>query len=177
MGVFEPNTVHQQCTSTINDKQARLNFIANWKKNVEIQANGWADNRTSQSKYFQLLEWHAEIAEYLVATGNAIQLSQGSDLSTALDPRWPIIGPHFEPLTYLHQALREAAPQIDPELSYLKPCYVVHWLFHEALRRCPKCHSKRLEKNGWNPNGPREVHGLFHEEMALGIQLRLKSMS
>lgn len=107
-----------------------------------------------------------------MATVNAIRSSQGSDLSTALDPRWPIIGPEFEPPTYLHQVLREAAPQIDPELTYLKPCYVVHWIFHEVLRRCPKCHGKRLERNGWNPSGPREVHGLFREEMALGIQLR-----
>ncbi|KAI1782077.1 hypothetical protein LXA43DRAFT_1069364 [Ganoderma leucocontextum] len=172
MGVFEPDSVRQQCAATIDDKKARLKFITTWKKNVECQAKGWAQHRDSQSKHFLLLLWHADIAEYLTATANAICSSQGSDLSVALDPRWPLIGPLFEPPSYLHQILREVTPQIEPDITYLKVCYVVHWIFHDVLRRCPKCHSRRLERNGWNPSGPREVHGLFCEETALGIQLR-----
>ncbi len=193
MGIFEPNSVRQQCASTIDDKKQRAKFVTGWKKSVSLsilknptlflltingvykaerRAKGWAEHRDSQSKHFQLLLWHAEITEYLIATANVLRSPQGSDLSSALDLRWPIIGPEFEPPTYLYQALREAAPQIDPEIAYLKPCYVVHWIFHDVLRRCPKCHGRRLEKNGWNPSGPREVHGLFCEEMALGIQLR-----
>ncbi|KAI1782451.1 hypothetical protein LXA43DRAFT_905766, partial [Ganoderma leucocontextum] len=139
---------------------------------AERRAKGWAEHRNSQSKHFMLLLWHADIAEYLIATANAIHSSQGSDLSVALDPLWPAVGPLFEPPTYLHQFLREVTPQIEPEITYLKSCYAVHWIFHDALRRCPKCHGKRLERNGWNPSGPREVHGLFREETALGIQLR-----
>ncbi|KAI1784483.1 hypothetical protein LXA43DRAFT_901566, partial [Ganoderma leucocontextum] len=139
---------------------------------AERRAKGWAEHRDSQSKHFMLLLWHADIAEYLIATANAIHSSQGSDLSVALDPLWPAVGPLFEPPTYLHQFLREVTPQIEPEITYLKSCYAVHWIFHDALRRCPKCHGKRLERNGWNPSGPREVHGLFREETALGIQLR-----
>ncbi|KAI1782041.1 hypothetical protein LXA43DRAFT_906973, partial [Ganoderma leucocontextum] len=118
------------------------------------------------------LQWITDITEYLIATGNAIRSAGGSDLSGALDPLWPMVGPSFEPPTYLHQVLREVTPDIEPDLTYLKGCYAVHWIFHDALRRCPKCHGKNLERNGWNPSGPREVHGLFREEMAIGIQLR-----
>ncbi len=129
-------------------------------------------HRDSQSKYLLLLLWIAEITEYLVATANAMRSPQGSEFSVALDPRWPIFDPYFEPPTYLQQALREVDPQIEPDLTYLKGCHAVHWIFYEELRRCPKCHGKRLERNGWNPSGPREVHGLRREEMAIGIQLR-----
>ncbi len=34
MGVFEPNSVRQQCAATIDDKKARLKFVTSWKKNV-----------------------------------------------------------------------------------------------------------------------------------------------
>ncbi|PIL34349.1 hypothetical protein GSI_03124 [Ganoderma sinense ZZ0214-1] len=203
MGVFEPHAVRQQCATTIDDPEAREKFIKSWEKKVsdildslgplgppkwtflltvhrrpqlqaETRSKGWLEQREGQSKHPMLLHWIAEIVEYLVATGKMIQSSQGTDFSVALDPRWPIIGPNFEPPAYLHQALREVDPQVEPDLAYLKPCYVVHWIFHDALRRCPKCgaRGKKLERNGWSPSGPREVHGLFREEMAIGIQFR-----
>ncbi|PIL33642.1 hypothetical protein GSI_04265 [Ganoderma sinense ZZ0214-1] len=172
MGVFEPEYVRQQCAATINDSEERAKFVTTWKKSAERRANGWKNHREHQSKHPLLLEWIAEYAEYLTATANTVQSSQGSDLTVALDPRWPIIGPKAEPPSYLHQFLCQVTPEIEPDTTYLKPCYTVHWLFHDTLRRCPKCNSKRLERNGWNPSGPREVHGLRREEMAIGIQIR-----
>nr|VWO98010.1 Carboxylic ester hydrolase (EC [Ganoderma boninense] len=173
MGVFEPECVREQCAATINDSGARAKFVATWKNSAEQRAKRWKKHRDHQSKHPLLLEWIAEYVEYLTATANAIQSSHGRDHTVALDPRWPIIGPEAEPPTYFHKFLREVTPDIEPETTYLKSCYAVHWIFHDALlRRCPKCNSKRLERNGWNPSGPQEVHGLWREEMAIGIQLR-----
>ncbi|PIL30528.1 hypothetical protein GSI_07228 [Ganoderma sinense ZZ0214-1] len=167
---FEPEIARQQCAAIFEDDEARTKFIETWKQSAEERADSWMDSRDgSQSRHRFLLLWIAEIVEYLVATGKVARSSNGPK---ALDPRWPIYGPYFEPPTYLHQMLREVTPQIGPEITYLKRCYAVHWIFLEALRRCPKCHGKRLERSGWNPSGPREVHGLFREEMAIGIQLR-----
>ncbi|PIL31911.1 hypothetical protein GSI_06615 [Ganoderma sinense ZZ0214-1] len=172
MGIFEPECVRQQCAATINNKEEQLKFIETWKDNAKRRADGWGKHREHQSKHMQLLRWIAKYAEYLTATTNAMQASLMSDDSVALDPRWPIIGPEAEPPTYLHEFFREVTPNIEPETTYLKSCYAVHWIFHDVLRCCPKCKSKRLESSGWNQSGPREVHGLFREGMAISVQLR-----
>ena len=82
-------------------------------------------------------------------------------LDGALNPYWLIIGLDFKPLTYPYQMLHNLTPNIEPDTTYLKPCYTIHDLFHTALHCCLKCHSMKLEWNSWSPSGLCEVHRLF----------------
>lgn len=52
--------------------------------------------------------------------------------------------------------------------------HVLHPFYYPELAQCPNpsCESKDIGWRGWTATGYREVHGVFRDETALGMQLR-----
>lgn len=84
----------------------------------------------------------------------------------------PILGPLFIPPTYNHLQQRNTTPEIEPETAYLKPITIIHPFYFPGLAVCPQCGGKDVRWDEWTSTGPRDVHGVRREEMALGVQLR-----
>ena len=91
-----------------------------------------------------------------------------------LAPEIPIYGPRFEPPTYMALRKRDVAVDIKPDTSYVRPLTIIHPFYFPELAKCPQCHSENVKWEGWNSYGYRDVHGLFYEETALGVQLNCK---
>ncbi|KAI1782658.1 hypothetical protein LXA43DRAFT_1103634 [Ganoderma leucocontextum] len=177
MGGFEPDTTLAQCAATFPTEEKRKKFISKWKLNVDRRSKTWEANRDNQSKNPHQILWTAHIAEFLNATAEATRSPQGIDFSVALHPAWPMPGPLFDPPTFLHASKRNPTPEVNAEDTYLKPVHAVHYAYYSMLRRCPNCGAtgKAVQFGGWNATGPREIHGLSREEMAIGIQVRCTS--
>ncbi|KAI1793319.1 hypothetical protein LXA43DRAFT_885912 [Ganoderma leucocontextum] len=125
----------------------------------------WSESREGQSKSKAQLQWTAEICEYLIV----------AEREGHRDGFPCNYGPLFEPPSYVDEQLRDATPMVTPETAYLKSVHVVHRRYYpHILGRCPRCQSTDIIHNGWSPTGPREVHGLMREEMAIGTQIRCK---
>lgn len=97
--------------------------------------------------------------------------------SKTLSQGVPIYGPVFLPPSYLEQTKRQSAPEITPDVMYLKPLTIIHPFYFSDLFHCPNQpldtpDGHKVSWDGWSSMGPREVHGLEREETALGFQLR-----
>ncbi|RDX39514.1 hypothetical protein OH76DRAFT_1324060, partial [Lentinus brumalis] len=88
-----------------------------------------------------------------------------------LNPRFPLLGPHFIPPSFSHAQRRHAIIQTEPKLAYLKPVTVIHPAFYPELAVCPRCESTDVLWYGWSPTGHHDVHGIEREETAIGYQL------
>ena len=85
----------------------------------------------------------------------------------------PILGPRFVPPTYLHSQLQPGPTDVQSDIQYLKPISIIHPLYYLELAKCPRCQSsKDVTWEGWTTMGACELHGISHEETALGLQLR-----
>src|SRR5262245_28386318 len=94
-----------------------------------------------------------------------------ADLMKSLPSDIPFFGPRFLPPSYMVLQKRQTS-NFGPEPAYLKPVNIVHPFYYPMLARCPNCQSLDVKWEGWTGTGSREVHGLKHEETALGYQLR-----
>ena len=120
------------------------------------------------------LEWEAEVVEYVNLIWNTTRCrSSKATAVKTLGYDVPILGPRFVPPTYLHLRLRPGPVNMKPDTQYIKPINIVHPLYYPELARCPQCQSRDdITWEGWTTTGPRELHGVSHEETALGLQLR-----
>ncbi|KAI5982858.1 hypothetical protein EDD15DRAFT_2109821, partial [Pisolithus albus] len=120
------------------------------------------------------LSWEAEVVEYV----NFLWQKTRSRKKVANEPAaisWdvPFLGPWFLPPTYLHAHRRPGLSSVMPDEQYLKPINVLHPLYYPQLTCCPQClTSDSVTWEGWTGTGAHEVHGIFQEEVALGLQLR-----
>ncbi|TFK92386.1 hypothetical protein K466DRAFT_441520, partial [Polyporus arcularius HHB13444] len=118
------------------------------------------------------LEFEAHLCEYVSFLAKHTHATTKGAAPTTLNPRIPLLGPHFDPPSFSHIQRRSAAPEIVPEMAYLKPVTIIHPLYFPDLGECPKCGSSDVIWYGWSPTGHREVHGIEREETAIGFQLR-----
>ncbi|KAF8423455.1 hypothetical protein L210DRAFT_3422835, partial [Boletus edulis BED1] len=125
------------------------------------------------------LKWEAEVVEYVTSLWNATRCrSQKATKTKTLGFDVPILGPRFVPPTYLHSRLRPGPTNIQPDVQYLKPINIIHPLYYPELAKCPQCSScDDVSWEGWTTTGSRELHGVSHEETALGLQLRCNTAS
>jgi hypothetical protein len=87
----------------------------------------------------------------------------------------PLLGPRFVPPSYLQIQKRSGLGQgtIEPLTQCVKPLNIIHPFYYAELATCPRCGSNEgTTWEGWTSTGARELHGLFCEEAALGVQLR-----
>jgi hypothetical protein len=122
------------------------------------------------------LGWAAEVVEYVNFVHGRTRVHGNKKNTTAqvLPKDIPLLGPRFVPPSYLYLQKRESAPVFRPGLAYLKPITTVHPFYYPQLTQCPQCQSAEILWEGWTSAGPRDVHGVKEEELALGLQLRCK---
>ena len=136
-------------------------------------ANGRKSKNASEHPDSQAqLEWAAEVVQYVDHVNSLTTICRGAKKSAPqLRPEVLVFGPLFIPPSYLHVSKRSIVPDIGPETGYLKPLHIVNPFFYPGLVVCPHCDSEDIGWEGWTSTGPCEVHGLFRDETALGVQL------
>ncbi|KAF9078661.1 hypothetical protein BDP27DRAFT_1412611 [Rhodocollybia butyracea] len=172
MSVFEPTAVLATLKS-LEAPSKQASFAREWTVNVEKRAQQWEKNRSksSQSVNTDQLLWDAHIVEYVNYMHEKRKV-KGAGSPKILRPEIPLYGPRFMPPTPFHSTIRQISPQIEPKIFYIKPLNIVHPFYYSELRRCPRNSHHKPTWKGWTGAGPREVHGMFREERALGFQLR-----
>jgi hypothetical protein len=141
---------------------------------VQKRVEGWKKCRAALSDSLQQLEWAANVVKYVNYTYKATTIRAGTKKGTGPPPlrrEVPLLGPRFLPLPYISLWKRNSTPDISPQMAYLKPLHIVHPFYYPELARCPECESENISWQGWTTTGHREVHGVSHEETALGYQL------
>lgn len=136
---------------------------------------GWKKNRTGQVDSDEQLTWIANVVLYVDYVHKATSARSGSKkamLPLLLEKEVLLLGPRFEPPSYVHLRKRNATPGITPKITYLRPLNIVHPFYYPSLAKCPQCDSVDISWQGWTAAGHRDVHGLRREETALGFQLQ-----
>lgn len=195
MSVFEPAVV----LSFLKEQQPtakRKEFETKWKKSVSPSAlftvyhshrapklkvldrvQTWEKSQKGQPINIAQFRWAAEVVQY-VSHAYSMVKKHGNNKSTdlkLLPDNLPLLGPRFSPPSYLHSHLRKGLPQPDPQKAYLKTLHIIHPLYYPTLGlNCPRCDSTAVSWDSWTSTGPRDVHGLYRDETALGYQLRCK---
>ncbi|KAI0683176.1 hypothetical protein BC835DRAFT_1311202 [Cytidiella melzeri] len=128
------------------------------------------------------LRWEAHVVEYVnyVSSSTAVSTGQPKTGKYKLPLTIPLWGPVFSPPTFadtLRQPrflLNKTSGQLEvkPNQAYLRPMTVIHPHYFLRYRRCPRNASHRIINDGWQASGSREVHGVSHEETAIGYQVR-----
>ncbi len=192
MSVFEPDAVRAQCVYSFSDSSKRKSVEADWKTGVSISLNAcqvlpltdvvfpkvekhvrsWKLKRKNQSKHEGQLEFVAAVVEYVDLLTTLTRATTKGAAALQLNPRFPLLGPHFIPPSFSHAQRRHAVAQVKPDIAYLKPVTVIHPAFYPELGVCPRCSSTDVVWYGWSPTGHRDVHGIEREETAIGYQLR-----
>ncbi|KAF9025548.1 hypothetical protein BDZ89DRAFT_1182009, partial [Hymenopellis radicata] len=144
---------------------------------VKARVTSWTDARSKsgQSAQKEQLMWISEIVEYVSHVWDVTGGRNGRKISPALPSTILLLGPKFIPPNYHDHYRRRSAVNIAPRTANLKAVTIVHPVFFpELFNNCPRCNAgvEDLRSNGWTGQGPREVHGLFREEMALGWQIK-----
>ncbi|KAH9940974.1 hypothetical protein B0H21DRAFT_697347 [Amylocystis lapponica] len=143
---------------------------------VEDRWKGWKKKRLTQSQYQPQLEWEAHVVQYVNFVHKLTKLHGSSKnvVGTSLRKDVPLFGPQFVPPGYLQVYKRKTSPEIEPDITYMKPLHIIHPFCYPELAQCPQCDSEDISWNGWTTTGHREVHRISREETALGYQLRCK---
>ena len=162
---MRPRLSFQQLSQPIMSVQQVKTRVKKWRNLPAIKA---CDRTLVQ------LEWEAEVVEYVNLIWNTTRCrSSKATAVKTLGYDVPILGPRFVPPTYLHSRLRPGQGSIKPDTQYIKPINIIHPLYYPELARCPRCQScNDTTWEGWTTTGARELHGVSHEETALGLQLR-----
>lgn len=147
---------------------------------VKKRVESWTghDERMKNSRPKCQYEWEAEIVEYINYISDKTRIRSAKALTRpCLNLKIPILGPHFVPPLYLHALRRnQSEPAVNPETLYLKPLRVIHPFYHPELAQCPRCDcTDGVQWDGWTGTGPRDVHGLFVDEGAIGTQIRCEN--
>ncbi|KAG2113703.1 hypothetical protein DEU56DRAFT_710042, partial [Suillus clintonianus] len=179
MSVYEPD-VMRKLLSALEPKDSQNKFESNWKNAVKKRVESWTghDERMKNSRPKRQYEWEAEIVEYINYISDKTRIRSAKALTRpCLNLKTPILGPHFVPPLYLHALRRnQSEPAVNPETLYLKPLRVIHPFYHPELARCPRCDcTDSVQWDGWTGTGPRDVHGLFVDEGAIGTQIRCEN--
>ncbi|KAI9570011.1 hypothetical protein HD554DRAFT_2019297 [Boletus coccyginus] len=88
----------------------------------------------------------------------------------------PILRPHFVPPTYLYSQLQPRPTNIQPDMQYLKPINIIYPLYYSELAKYPQClFCNDVSWEGWTTMCPCELHGVSHEETAIGLQFHCHS--
>jgi hypothetical protein len=143
---------------------------------VKNRVEHWKKLHDREAGMVEQLEWAAEVVEYVnfVHGQTKVHGNKKNAPMRSLLKEIPLFGPRFIPPSYLHIQKREPAPIFRPGLAYLKPISVIHPFYYPQLTGCPQCRSSEILWEGWTSTGPRDVHGIKEEELALGVQLRCK---
>ncbi|KAF7969565.1 hypothetical protein HWV62_26925 [Athelia sp. TMB] len=175
--VFEPSSVIAILKQLLPLKEQKP-FEKDWTAKVQKQVEQWEKSRTTQPERTEQLEWVAHIVEYVKYLKSATSVHGLAKDKTprTLKATVPIMGPRFIPPTYLQRQQRNTTPVIEPETTYLKPLTVIHPIFFPSLAKCPQCDGDDIRWDEWTTTGPRDVHGVRREEMAIGVQLRCNGM-
>ncbi|KAG1797285.1 hypothetical protein EV424DRAFT_1333429 [Suillus variegatus] len=176
MSVFEQKTILTLLkNSTAVSPLEKNTFEKNWRVSVEKHVSTWNEARSHMNNsrpQFQL-QWESEIVEYVQFLWEKTRRRSKKGETNKLGVNVPLLGPRFIPPSYLHIEKQSGGGAVDPTIQYLKPLNIVHPFYYPQLARCPRCGSdKDTTWEGWTSKGPRELHGILCEEMALGAQLR-----
>ena len=152
------------------DCDYRLTYLFQVHKQVEQ----WERSRTTQQERKEQLEWVAHVVEYVkyLKSVTAVHGLAKDKTPRTLKATVPLMGPRFVPPTQFLQQQRKTTPTIEPEAAYLKPLTIIHPIYFPSLAECPQCGSGDIRWDEWTTTGPRDVHGIRREEMAIGVQLR-----
>jgi hypothetical protein len=135
----------------------------------------------SKAEHAQL-EFVSNIRQYVDFVYKTVTPNRNSSqvLSGRLPSGIPFLGPRFLPMPPPHAAKR-STETVPVTAYYLRPTTTVHPLYSKDLQICPGCRSrgetstKTLWKS-WSSSGrPRHIHGLFEEEMAIGMKLHCET--
>lgn len=142
------------------------------KRRVEVWSNLPESRKSPRSRH--QLEWESHVVEYVSFIWEKTRPRKKGDSPAKLSLDIPLLGPRFVPPSYLHLQRRSGAYDVDPETQYLKPVNIIHPFYYPELACCPQCQSTGTDVTweGWTGTGARELHGIFQEEVALGLQLR-----
>ncbi|KAI0684784.1 hypothetical protein BC835DRAFT_1292167, partial [Cytidiella melzeri] len=146
---------------------------------VDNRVVAWLSVRQGhQSIRPEQLRWEAHVVEYVnYVSSSKSALSTGQYKLPLTIPLW---GPVFSPPTFA-DTLRQPRSllnktsgrlEVKPNQAYLRPMTVIHPHYFPRYRRCPQNASHRIINDGWQASGSREVHGVSHEETAIGYQVR-----
>lgn len=148
---------------------------------VNERVSKWKEQqmRKKQPCHSEQLQFTSEVVQYVSTIHKMTKINPGAKSvektsARSLPMEVPIYGPRFIPPTYFSLQKREPSFDVKPSTSYIRPLTVVHPYYFPELARCPQCQSDNIKWEGWNSYGYRDVHGLFHEETALGAQLSCK---
>lgn len=148
---------------------------------VEARVLKWKaqQQKKNQPCHVGQLQFAAEVVQYVGVIHRMMKINpsmKSFEKTTArvLPPEIPIYGPRFEPPTYLALRKRDVATDVKPDTSYVQPLMIIHPFYFSELARCSQYLSENIKWEGWNSCGYWDVHGLFHEETALGVQLNCK---
>lgn len=154
-------------------------FLTELTVQVKQKVKTWTGKKQPSDVNIDQLEWSAHVVQYVTYIYDLVQVHKNSKNKSTIKlvpKETPLLGPHFSPPSYIHRHLREALPTITPTPMYLRPLHVIHPLFYPNIgRSCPACDAEDVRWHGWTNTGPREVHGVQQEEMAIGYQLRCDS--
>ncbi|KAI0344801.1 hypothetical protein BDW22DRAFT_1326630 [Trametopsis cervina] len=165
------------------DKDKR-NTTNRWEHQVQDRLASWKSARRGhQSFRLEQLTWEANVVEYvnyISGSKAAVSIGQPKKGTYQLPASVPLWGPIFHPPTFSNTLVRGTARDkktgalydIKPDLAYLRPITVLHPFYFPRLRRCPRNMLHQVTNDGWQSNGSREVHGMYHEQSAIGFQLR-----
>ncbi|KAJ8581088.1 hypothetical protein M405DRAFT_704763, partial [Rhizopogon salebrosus TDB-379] len=178
MSVFEPKAILTLLKNSVAISTLEKNaFEKDWNTSVEKHVSTWKESHSHKNHShpdFQL-RWEAEIVEYV-----QYLWENSRPRSKKMEPRKlgfsiPLLGPRFVPPSYLQIQKRSGLGQgtIEPLTQCVKPLNIIHPFYYAKLATCPRCGSNEgTTWEGWTSTGARELHGLFCEEAALGVQLR-----
>ena len=105
----------------------------------------------------------------------------------------PLLGPRFLAPSPGSRSVRTKPTEISPEDFYIRPVNILHPFYLKDLQ-CPGCVERQassvapesstvpqpppepsLKMVSWTAEGPRQVHGVFEEELAFGYQVMCSS--
>ena len=94
--------------------------------------------------------WTSHVQEYVQYMWHrtTVKGNKGGKSPPILGLQIPLMGPRFEPPTYLHMSKRDPTPDIVPEIAYLKPVTVVHPFYFPEVLTCPRCTSDDTASEG-----------------------------
>ncbi|KAG8938303.1 hypothetical protein FRC04_009122 [Tulasnella sp. 424] len=172
MSYFNP-LVALNVLSNLLPPTERQGFRLKWKEEVKKRVMGWqrAGSLVSEGQ----LVYASEACQYIK------YLYDKTLVNGNFSPNLPLYGPRFSPPPpALSHRNPNAASSIPPQDFYLKPITVVHELFWPSLMACPICakagrNEVKLERQGFTPEGPRTVHGIYEDEYVIGSRIRCKT--
>ncbi|KAG8916363.1 hypothetical protein FRC01_003197 [Tulasnella sp. 417] len=172
MSHFNPLVALNIISNTLPSDE-REEFCAKWNNEIDKRVSGWKNEESSIPE--PQLIFASQACQYVKYLHDKTPKKGKFSLDL------PLYGPRFSPSppAFLHRN-PSSSSQISPNDFYLKPVTIVHDFFWPSLMTCPTCAKAgraepKLERQGFTPEGPRTVHGIYEDEYVIGARIRCKT--